>query len=700
MGTKSSILIMDPQLQAILQQGNDLYNQQIAAQQPKDYGFVGNMLQGIVSPFERVGATALEGMNALSKGQSPLDSGYLNLYLSNPEFQQLQADPLRFGLQRAADLGSIGAYALPGAGSLMGAIGQGALIGGLAGVGGARPGEDLLGAAGSGALTGGVTGGALHGILGLLAPKAAEALTPGANSAEQSIADQVAAKANPDNLNALQQMGKNLETSPFEFKATGAKTGPFNSPSAVKDTQYALSDIFNRYELPVQSAEKNAMSAQRLEGVLGNVKNQILDNIDKEWNAFGLKRALTNDPEILPGLLREDNPVSRALQKIDTYAQQGDGKINASQMEDIIRYIDKNRKFNPPAGSKVAQLDIQNGLAALRQNLRDEVSLAYNQALKNGSIPENLANHNLNTLNSDLSTLINARKYGAFSRMQQAQEGRLFGAPTPVNVTNSLFPGVQVGAKRTAGQILSTLGDAFAGTGGGALGSALQKGVAIAQNPLVQHAIENMSAQGIPNVNAAGPNQGQVSQGMQDMAGTAQQPSSLGDFFNSAYEQSKAQNQQVFRQILGSGKVKTVAEAKQLADMYAPVQKQLPQGMMDRVDSIDRAKEEIGQLASTLQQNAGNLGPIGGRVGDLTTALGMNEQGSSLRTNIGVLNTLLQQALTGTKRASASSPKYMLSAYDSPQQFQAKLGLINDLLNREQQSIVGSYQQGGYDIQP
>src|SRR5690554_3054254 len=137
----------------------DILRQYKLGKKPEKKNFIQNIISGIVDPYVWTAQLAGEGIQRLGQETNqPMMQQNASFY--SPEEQaQIQADPMRFGIQRLADVGSIGLNALaPGAGSLTKAIGLGALGGGLGAIGGAEQEEDLLNAGLGGAVTGGVLG--------------------------------------------------------------------------------------------------------------------------------------------------------------------------------------------------------------------------------------------------------------------------------------------------------------------------------------------------------------------------------------------------------------------------------------------------------------------------------------------------------------------------------------------------------------
>lgn len=455
-------------------------------------GLLDNIARGIVSPFVNVAGTLGEGLEfgsglkqGLAKGQVPSLEGYARQYapkvMSQQEFDMAKRDPVRFGLQRAADVGSIGLnFAGGGAPSLLKSLGLGMAAGTLSAVGGAQEGEDLFQAGLSGAGSGLLGGGATYGL--------GKAIS-GISSAGRKL------------RGAGQGLGEMGTLTPIQ---TSAKNNPFSDLSKQRNTLETIKKTFQKERIPLGTAEEMEAAARQILPEYAAQRSGLVQQAGVTIKPTSLKNLFLSDPKIAKAKASPD--VQSIIDDLNTMINKGEN-VPLEFLDEIRGRVGRSA-FKPTEGSRITAQDVDSALKQIYGKSNTFIKDSIKQKLGRKGLQA------FETLNERIGAFATADKAKYWARLQQQQTGQKFGGSGILNTAAQILPDTRIQAQTSLGRGIQGLGGMIENLGQNPnvqkLGSTLQSPIAARLAGAGQMPQEQMDMQSQEMGDMQGMQQGQM----------------------------------------------------------------------------------------------------------------------------------------------------------------------------------------------
>jgi hypothetical protein len=416
-------------LSSLAQENPQLFT---APETPAKKGLLENLALGITKPFRGMGEDILGIGRAIINPDKPVEN-YNPVFLNKQEFQsRMQGDPLLEALKTGA---GIGAFAIPGGGSIGQMALKGAVAGGMAGFGGSEGNlGEALKSAGKGAATGGAVGG-LFGLGGRALSKIGKPKTAGV--------EEVAAKVTAKGGDRVSQYG----LKPEDIKKIGGYKAAKIATNDVHDTLTSLG-------LPTNTRPDRSISVSDAIPLVSDDAGTIASASTKTFKSQdfikSLENKFRNDPSILKkhgtevmNMITEKGENMSALDALDL--KQGIdelagsfSKIKGDVMADKLRVVKEARTIVRTAlGSGVPEI---NPILTKLSNLYDIKNAVAKYSGTTAKVP-GLSRLGINikvTKAADTlqNKLLNLRKVGNVPTVSTASTNKLSFLQKPVGLAN------------------------------------------------------------------------------------------------------------------------------------------------------------------------------------------------------------------------------------------------------------------------
>lgn len=685
----------------------------------QDAGFIDQMAAGFIKPFADIGTGTAEQLRYLTNDQRD----YKPAYMSEEEWKQYQDNPLLKNIQNVAGVAS---YAIPGGGSFLGALGKGALAGGMYGFSqaDATKGIDkLLEQTAMGTIGGGVGGGLTYGAgkgLQKLLSKGDDALT--ASGAQ--IADDVANGGNKLS-NKLRELetGRNLNA--FRRDVGGVAPSRIGNTNMGTELEQQVFKTATENGIKLRSVEDLAGFSQKLFDDNGGIIQQVADDMSKGGVRI---------PKIKEELLS-------TMQKISENTVQSQQKGVNTAIKDVLEIVD--RFGDDPAGAyKAKQIIGSMGKWAKEGQITPATKEAYEAAY--GVITNKLddtfkANGftDFRKINENLELAIKSRIWADHNGAKIRPGATLNDPAQDVAIAAGLLTG----------------GNPAAAAGGAVLGKFLQstnfeRGLGKVAGktadlvdlisgggknilPKIKDTLDNVnmdtSMMTKPFLNAMGSKGGAVFSQMSQQnqggqpGGMTPVPSFQGGNggggtmnIPNPYEapQQDPRKQALFvAQLmdagLGGGEINMLMDAMGMGASSAAADpgKNVPAAQLMQLNDLQSAVSQLDAFGQEVDRNAGYFGPIqGGAVGDAAQSIARvfnaaDPTRSALQTQADTIAQVIGRAMEGGKLTDSDFLRYkkmLPSMSDNPAEAAAKIEkvkneLINVLQGQQQGLMMGGY---------